>query len=384
MIENIIDLKLKNIKDIINTIRLSGLMSRKQLAEDLGLSFATVSNVCNSLIEHGVLIEDFAKAEKTIGRTTKFITLNKDMYKIIGISMEGAGVIRICLSNLKNEIISQKKYMYQANSTIDGFVEDIASIYFDYLKETGVDEENIIGIGIALSAVFSQVDECIVSSEISILENQPLKKLIEARTKKTVFIDNDANLCIVSVKNFTNSENIVYLYINIGLGIGTIQKGKVTRGERGFASEICHMPLGLLEKPCWLCGSSNCLQTDISKSGFAEKFSAVKNIEASWDDYIEALNNSDDDAVNVARENAVIIGKALSSVVNLLDSEKIIIGGIPKVLFDELKVPALKEINDRKVVRSMPDFKLIFDDESYEHIISGATEAVFDKWCPNI
>jgi len=67
-----------------------------------------------------------------------------------------------------------------------------------------------------------------------------------------------------------------------------------------------------------------------------------------------------------------------------LDSEKIIIGGIPKVLFDEMKNHILKEINTRKVVKTMPDFDLIFDDESYENIISGATESVYYKWSPQI
>ena len=54
------------------------------------------------------------------------------------------------------------------------------------------------------------------------------------------------------------------------------------------------------------------------------------------------------------------------------------------MLFDEIKAIALQEINTRKIVKTMPDFDLEIDSESYENIIRGATEAVFRNWCPQI
>ena len=384
MIESIIELKLNNIKSIINAVRFSDQMSRKVLSNILGLSFATVSNICNSLVEHGILLEDISNGEKTVGRSTKYLSFNKNRYNIVGISLEETGTVRFCLSNLKNEIISQQKMSYSANTNIERFVDEIAKMYFNFIKNLKINEDVIIGIGMAIPAIFNQLNENIVASEIPLLEDQPLKRFFESRFRKKVFIDNDANLCVVSINNMLESENIIYIFINEGLGIGTLQNGKVLRGARGFASEICHMPFGVLDKRCWLCGSNDCLQTDISVSGFVKKYSLAKGVDAKWDEFIDALRRNDEAALVVAKENAHILGKAISSIVNLLDSERIIIGGIPQELFNELESYVNNEVNTRKIVKTMPDFRIEFDDASYENIICGATEAVFNNWSPQI
>lgn len=383
-IDNIISLKLKNVKDVIRVVRFSDHMSRKTLANILGLSFATISNISNSLIEQGIFQEDSANGEKTVGRSTKYILLNKDKYKIVGISLEGKGVVRFCIVNLKNEIIAQKTMRCGTETDIISFVEQLTALYFAFLDELKLNETEIIGVGVAVPAIFNRENECIVSSEIPLLENQPLKRYLEDRLKKDVFIDNDANLCVISIKNKVESENIVYMFISEGLGIGALHNGRMMRGERGFATEICHFPLGKLDKKCWLCGSYDCLQTDISKSGFADKYSIAIKKTATWDEFLCALRSNESAALSVAAENAAILGKALSSVVNLLDSQKVIIGGVPQELYSAMSDDVLREINIRKIVHSMDDFELFFDDESYENIILGATEVVFDKWYPNI
>lgn len=54
-INDIIDIKQKNVKDVIRCVRLTDGLTKKQIAEKTGLIFSTVSNICNELKERGVV-----------------------------------------------------------------------------------------------------------------------------------------------------------------------------------------------------------------------------------------------------------------------------------------------------------------------------------------
>lgn len=383
--ENLIDLKNKNLKSIVNYIRFDKRSTKKDISDRLELSFATVSNMCNTLEQIGLI--EYADADidhaRFVGRSPKYIKLREDRFTVMSIHLQVSGEVNFVLTNLLNVTIAEEKYYYGDINDVSVFMEKCKAYYDDFIIKNNVDIENVIGIGVAISGIYDTVSENVVASEIPMFDNQPVKRYLEEKLNKNVFIDNDANLCAFGAAMF-DFENTIYLYIGEGLGIGVIHDGLIFRGERGYGSEICHMPLGKLDDMCPLCGSPSCLETDVSYGGFLTKYHQkhTKYEKELWNDFENKVKQGEKKALSVIKENSEILGKAITIIANLFIPKEIIIGGISREIFDLMKSEIQKMVNARRIVSSMGEYDLLFDDNYEANIKKGTSEMVYQKWVP--
>lgn len=391
-IATLIDIKHRNVKCILDELRFSKNSTKKELADKLSLSFATVSNTCNSLMAMGLLhpFEEDRQYRGAVGRTPKPVRLNPDRRRIIAFSLQTSGEVHIALVNLVNAIVAERGYRYDRFDTLDDFALFCRDRYADFIGEAcrGSDAD-IIGVGAAVSGIFDRVSENIVASEIPLLENQPLATTLGRHLGKSVLVDNDTNLCALAVAKRLGAENLVYIYIGEGLGVGVVNRGEVVRGERGYGSEICHMPLGRRKRPCHLCGSEGCLETDVAVDGFlAKRFGeealAGEAREILWARFMRDFNAGSGAARAVVEENADLLGRALSILANIFTPSRIVIGGVDRALFDALRPPILGIVNARRTVASMKPYELAFDPDPRHSLVKGASELVYSRWCPEI
>ena len=97
------------------------------------------------------------------------------------------------------------------------------------------------------TAIFDMTSRNTVCSNIKILEDQPLKQILEDVYKLPAFVYNESNLCVVSKqKNEVSSGNIAYILCSEGLGTGVIANGCVITGYMGYAAEVCHILLVII------------------------------------------------------------------------------------------------------------------------------------------
>jgi len=388
--DDVTDIRDKNVKNIIQAIRNSESVTKRELEQKLNLSFATVSNICNSLLSMGLvkLIEDTI-VKRSIGRTSKALVLNTSRFWIIALNLQKFGILEIALINLHREIINESVYEYADMRDFNEFVDFCTSSYQSFIDAYKIDTKNIIGVGVVVSGIHDDVTHHTVASEISFLENQPLRDSLRKAFGTTVFVDNDVNLCTLALHNIDNYENMLYLYIGEGTGVGVMQNGNIVRGERGYSPEICHMPLGTLDTPCPLCGSQACLQTDISYSGFLSKYysrriSFNQTQQNLWLNFVQAVKAGETRALKVCEENAHILGNATSILANLFAPQQIVLGGCDEVLFKVMLPIILNQVNHRKVVSSKPNYSLLYDPFVKRNTLLGAAELVYVHWYPTI
>lgn len=159
-----------------------------------------------------------------------------------------------------------------------------------------------------------------------------------------VFIDNDVRVNLYGEWQFgagRGYSNLVLLTLGTGLGSGIIHDGKVLYGTTFSAGEIGHMNMYREGRPC-RCGSSGCLGRYVSAVGmvntFKEKLAEGRtSIIQTWtngnNDLITALMISeaydleDSLAVEVMHETGSLLGFGLANVINLLNPDRVIIGG---------------------------------------------------------
>jgi fructokinase len=167
------------------------------------------------------------------------------------------------------------------------------------------------------------------------LNGQSLERDLTAALARPVCCANDANCLAVSeaTDGAAAGAGLVFAVIlGTGCGGGIAVHGQVRVGPNGVSGEWGHNPLPWatpdeLPGPECFCGQRGCLETWISGTGLARDYLRVTGKHLSGPEIVAAAAGGD-----AAAEASIVrledrAGRALASVVNLLDPDVIVIGG---------------------------------------------------------
>ena len=102
------DLKIRNKKKILASVRENGEISKRDLQRILGLSWSTVSQLTSELTDEKYLCVS-GKRNMGVGRCPEMLTVNPKSHLIIGVDVNIA-FIRIAIGDLTAKIISKKSF----------------------------------------------------------------------------------------------------------------------------------------------------------------------------------------------------------------------------------------------------------------------------------
>ncbi len=172
----------------------------------------------------------------------------------------------------------------------------------------------------------------------------PLRDLLKKRLHVEVQVENDVNVMALAEWVYgagRGVSNLVCLTLGTGVGGGLVLDGRLYRGMSGSAGEIGHMPLNETGPSC-PCGGRACLERYVGNSEIVDwvlkrlekkkrgKITALLNgrLEKLTPEVIDrAARMGDTLALDAWKQAGGHIGVMLASVVNLLNPEKIVIGG---------------------------------------------------------
>ncbi len=288
----------------------------------------------------------------------------------IGIDVGGTNV-KIALVDSNGKIGYSDTIPTRAEMGYEYTVNNMKQAIRDLLTETKLSPKDIEGIGFGLPG---QVD--FKSGIVRLITNIPgwveipLAKMIEDEFHIPTRIDNDVRCAALGELNFgagKGCENLICITVGTGIGSGLIVNGKLIRGASNAAGEIGHIKLQMHDGPICGCGDTGCL----------EAFASGPSIVAMAEEYImggkstkyremangnditpfivaEAAKAGDAVAQRIYTKMGEYIGIGLASVVNLLNPEKIIIGGGVAGAGDILMNP-LKETLKKRAMKIAGD-----------------------------
>jgi len=153
---------------------------------------------------------------------------------------------------------------------------------------------------------------------------------------KAVRMSNDANCLALSEASdgAAAGAGVVFAVIlGTGCGGGLVVDGRLLVGANGIGGEWGHNPLPWPDESevrdaprCW-CGQPSCLETWVSGSGLQRDFFVATGRRASGEDIVAAARAGETDAVAALARYVDRLGRALASVVNLVDPDVIVLGG---------------------------------------------------------
>jgi predicted NBD/HSP70 family sugar kinase len=149
-----------------------------------------------------------------------------------------------------------------------------------------------------------------------------------------VELDNEANLAALGELWYGDGErDFLYVSGEVGIGAGLVVNGELFSGAGGLAGELGHVVVAP-DGPACRCGGSGCLETYAGQeallaAGNAPTLAAL----------LAALEQGDREALDACAAAGRALGVALTSAVNLLDLDHIVLGGVFTQLYPWLSGP---------------------------------------------
>ena len=167
------------------------------------------------------------------------------------------------------------------------------------------------------------------------LNGRPLGSDLEQRLGRPVRLMNDANCFALSEASdgAAAGAHVVFgVILGTGVGGGIAVDGRCLSGANLIAGEWGHNPLPWLTSdelpgpPCY-CGKRGCVETWLSGPGFERDHAEHTGLTRSGREIASAAASGDPGAVATLARYHDRLGRALASLINVLDPDVVVLGG---------------------------------------------------------
>ena len=183
------------------------------------------------------------------------------------------------------------------------------------------------------------------------LDNFDLYPAIAQQIDAPFRVDNDANLAAFGEWKYgagRGVSSLVFLTIGTGIGGGVVLGDKLWQGSCGYAAEIGHVVVNPSGELC-KCGIRGCLETEASAPSIVRKYQALAGSGApvTTEDIYYRANEGEAAAREAFARAGYFLGIGLGMLINLLNPEKILLGGGVMTTGEFLLRPAVEEARKR-------------------------------------
>lgn len=278
----------------------------------------------------------------------------------IGVDLGGTN-LKIALVTESGEILKEERRDTQAEKGPDFILGEIESGVEALLKDAGGAPVRGIGMGIPGAVDY---DHGIVTYPPNLpgWKEVPVRDRFSAKFNLPVFVDNDANVAALAEKAHgagKGANHLICITLGTGVGSGLILNGKLFHGAVGAAGEFGHTTINFQGPQC-NCGNYGCIERYVGAQYIVER--AVEKLETYPDSALrpyhergeeitprlidELADKGDALSLETLRETGELLGIALTSTVNLLNLELIIIAGGISNAGEKLFEPIRRKIQE--------------------------------------
>ena len=365
-----------NQKKLLRLIWNSKDATRQYLSKEAELSSLTVNKILATFIADGIVVEE-RTVDAKYGRKPVVLEINSDYGYIIGVDI-GAYRVSIGLLSLSGEIVEKVDLIYRAEEfpakvlPPEQLIEQIGALHEKH------HERNILGIGLAISGLVNHnAGKTVYCPNIDGYDNFAIRDFIESRFNLPVYINTSARCMTLAEQRFgvgRGYSNQVFVSLGYGnIAAGIIVNGELFYGADGFSGEVGHLLSPSSRNVQCTCGNYDCLETQatlpailgsVAKALEQPHVYSIANTLVSQSSEVtvevinEALERGDKIVYCVLDEIGTAIGNTLTSIVNILNPEVMILGGGCVFWFPMLMEPIVRTLRQKALITNQQILKV--------------------------
>jgi predicted NBD/HSP70 family sugar kinase/biotin operon repressor len=358
-------LRQNNRDRVVAALRELGVASQAQIARQTGLSRTTVSSLVGELKRAGTIV-DFHGTRGSApgvraGRPPHLLTLDRSAGAAVGIDF-GKRHLAVAVCDLSHTVLAESRREMADDYAADSGMDAATELVGQALAEAGVERERVLGVGLGLPGPIHRSTGTIGSS--AILPGWVGVRVageMGRRLGLPVHVENDANLGALAELKWGAGQGyatLVYLKLSTGIGAGLVVDGGLFHGVGGTAGEIGHTTIDEAGPIC-RCGSRGCLETLAAAPAIVELLRTSLGEDLTIEAVVERAAGGDPGCRRAIGDAGRHIGSAVANLCNLLNPERIVVGGILGAAGDVLFEPLREAVELRAIPTAAEDVEIV-------------------------
>mgnify|MGYP002988557537 CR=1 FL=1 len=330
---------------IMQHIMQNGSFMVPEIATATGFSLTTVAKYVSEMLAAGQIVETDRICLHAKGRRTVRYGVRPEACPcFMGVDMR-AFELNIGLVDFVGQPVRIERHMdFRLENTRDTLDEGCRRIQRFVATLDGIAPERIAGININVPGrVNSRTGTSATTFNFEETVDTPLTDILSERLGMRVFIENDTKaMAYGAYMSGLNRQydNLLYINIGWGLGLGIVIDGKLCHGKDGYSGEFGHIHMYNNNILCH-CGKTGCIETEVSGRAIQRKLiERIHSGKASLlapkvrsgetvttADIIEAVEREDPLCIELVMQAGSELGHHIAGLINLFNPEVIVIGG---------------------------------------------------------
>jgi predicted NBD/HSP70 family sugar kinase len=319
----------RNLARVLGHVHRDGALTRTELTARLGVSRSTVGALVAELTALGLVEESVPVGGDRVGRPSHLVGPHSAGPFAVGVDVDvthvasaGVGIGGVVL---ERRTLATGPLLPSPAEVADLVAEEVAALATSAARP-------LAGVGVSVPGTVERRTRTVGVAPNLGWRDAPLGDLLTERLGPTlpVSVGNDADLSLLaelSRGTARGCSDVVYLIGRTGVGAGVLVNGAPVYGRDGRAGEIGHNVVDAGGPECH-CGKHGCLETFL---GDAALLSLAGRDVAPTEENLAALfadaRRGDDRALPAVRTVAQLLGQALGTLVNMLNPQRVILGG---------------------------------------------------------
>lgn len=325
----------RNLAVVLERVARHQPVTRARLAELTGFTKTTVSNLV-ALLEGAGLVRDGAPVhEGERGRPGVGVSLHGDGAAGLGLEVN-VDYLAACVLDLAKQV----RYRHVVSADNRGrepgaVLAALSALAAEAVAAAAGQGLAVAGAAVALPGLLDRENGVVRHAPNLGWTDVPVTGAPGLAAPLPAEYDNEANLAALGELWFGGGARFgdyVHVSGEIGIGAGIVVDGRVFRGAHGFAGELGHLIAEPAGPPC-SCGGRGCLEQVAGQEAMLRAAGLPVTRPAggpggSVGRLVERLEAGDAAALGAVARAGRALGGALASVVNLIDPDTIVLGGV--------------------------------------------------------
>ncbi|QDP41998.1 ROK family transcriptional regulator [Radiobacillus deserti] len=316
-------MKRLNRSTVLHAIHRYKPISKAELVPITKLTFATVSNIVQELMESEWIVEA-GYGQSSGGRKPILYQLADERYHVISVDIAVASTTA-ALINVSGEVVyaESEHHVRKEDGTFQVDLGTIYELVDSVFEKTLPNKQEVIGIGIASPGPLHAEKGVLLSPpNLTGLDGVEIRDLLKTRYGVEARLEKDADAAALGEYWFANRKpNMLYVFADRGTGGGILFNGSIYRGFLNGAGELGHATVDI-HGPICRCGNIGCLE--LYASGIALERNRPSML---MDAIMQEARNGNEVLQKELETVTSYLATGITNAVNMLNPAEVILGG---------------------------------------------------------
>jgi predicted NBD/HSP70 family sugar kinase len=388
------DIRQANRLQLLHQLLLLKSSTRQELSQRTGLSTTTVANLIASLLGEGLVVEAGMEASQG-GRPTTILAINKSAGICGGVDVAETYIHYELYDLMLNKLSDYEIELPSTQKEPHEVVKLIQTGFNRLLEVSGMTREKVVGLGISIPGPFDHSAGVSVFAPSWGWREVPVKVMLEEALNVPLYIDNPLKFNAVSEAWFgagRQIDNMVTLVLGTGIGAGLVINRELFHGASNTAGEWGHSVIVAGGRSC-RCGNRGCVEAYVGAPGILQTLAEIDPFSPMQfaDDQTRSIaaiaaaaDQGDAVALEVIHQTAIYLSAGISSLLNILNPELVVMGSwVARLLGPALLPDLLKLVEQQSLAQPFKAARFVLSDMLQNSVSLGAATLVLEEFLAN-